>query len=414
MNDDDIVIASDDDILSVIDSDIDLNEVSVVGKKKKSTTKKKKTIKTFSKPKSILKTRQPQPMMQQPPRPPQPQFNDTTFEDFSNPQKRMPMRPEPEEEFEPDDDEEPLSENDNFDNESIPEDNNVANFDDYESRDPEPSEGFETIEDEKQDLLYKFHRLQSKGHKVNKKYNMHSDIIEMRAEFNRIRKDIEANASVKFSRRALLAIVSGAEFLNKRYDPFNLELNGWSESVMENLNDGEYDNVFERLHEKYSGKVQAPPEMELMMSLAGSALMFHMTKSMFKGIPDMQEFSQKNPNFVANIMNKMKGSKETKNDEDEDDDENKMKGPSVDLGNLGSMFGNFPPPPMPGNVQPPSMNRPKRAPSIISVSSSDDSSPEPSVSHTNKVVSVAVSEGGTKRRGRKPTIRSTSENTINL
>ena len=48
---------------------------------------------------------------------------------------------------------------------------------------------------------------------------------------------IEVDQSIKFQRRMLVACVSGIEFLNKKFDPFDLELDGWSENVMENQED---------------------------------------------------------------------------------------------------------------------------------------------------------------------------------
>ena len=47
----------------------------------------------------------------------------------------------------------------------------------------------------------------------------------------------------------LVACVTGIEFLNNKFDPFDVKSGGWSESVHENVND--YDDVFEELHEKY-------------------------------------------------------------------------------------------------------------------------------------------------------------------
>ena len=64
-------------------------------------------------------------------------------------------------------------------------------------------------------------------------------------------KDRELNQSVKFQRKMLIAFVT-AEFLNTRFDPFDIKLEGWSESVHENQHD--YDDVFEELHEKYKEK----------------------------------------------------------------------------------------------------------------------------------------------------------------
>ena len=54
----------------------------------------------------------------------------------------------------------------------------------------------------------------------------------------------------------LMAAVSAFEFLNNKFDPFDLKLDGWSESITENLD--EYDDVFGELHEKYGGKQMSP------------------------------------------------------------------------------------------------------------------------------------------------------------
>ena len=99
----------------------------------------------------------------------------------------------------------------------------------------------------------------------------------------------------------LVACVTGLEFLNKRYNPFEIQLEGWSESVMENVDD--YDGVFEELYVKYSSKVIVAPEVKLIMMLGGSAMMFHLTNSMFKSVmPNMNDVIKQNPDLVKNMM----------------------------------------------------------------------------------------------------------------
>ena len=79
-------------------------------------------------------------------------------------------------------------------------------------------------------------------------------------------------------RKGLIAFVSGLEFLNSRYDPIGLKLNGYSEHVMTSL--GDYDGVFLRLYDKYKDRTQVlAPEVELLMLLLGSMMMFHLTQS---------------------------------------------------------------------------------------------------------------------------------------
>ena len=92
--------------------------------------------------------------------------------------------------------------------------------------------------------------------------------------------------------------------MNKRYDPFDVKLDGWSESVMENMED--FDNVFERLHDKYKTKAEVAPEIELLLSLAGSAFMFHLTNTLFKAaLPNMNDIAKQNPDLMNNIAQAM-------------------------------------------------------------------------------------------------------------
>jgi hypothetical protein len=155
----------------------------------------------------------------------------------------------------------------------------------------------------KQDILIKISALEKKGFEFSKKFNMTSNYEEMLFEYEKIKKFIESQAGIKFARRCLMACVTGLEFLNKKFDPFSIKLEGWSENVMENVDD--YDNVFEKLHEKYSAKAEVAPEIELLLMLGGSAFMFHLTNSLLKS-PSMNNLvAQNNPNFLASMMGAM-------------------------------------------------------------------------------------------------------------
>ena len=164
---------------------------------------------------------------------------------------------------------------------------------------------FEEKQKMKQDLLIKIQAMEKKGFEFSKKFNMTSNYEEMMFEYEKVKKFIESQAAIKFSRRCLMACVTGLEFLNKKFDPFNVKLEGWSENVMESVDD--YDNIFERLHEKYSGKGEIAPELELLLTLGGSAFMFHLTNSLLKS-PSMAQvntIAQNNPNFLQSMMGMM-------------------------------------------------------------------------------------------------------------
>ena len=95
----------------------------------------------------------------------------------------------------------------------------------------------------------------------------------------------------------LITFCSGIEFLNGRFDPINAKLDGWSESVHENIVD--YDEVFEELHEKYSGSGEMAPELKLIMMVGGSAFMYHLTNTMFKSsLPGMGDIMKQNPDLM--------------------------------------------------------------------------------------------------------------------
>lgn len=148
--------------------------------------------------------------------------------------------------------------------------------------------GKHEINNLKRELLYQFDRLEKKGVKMPKKFTMSSDLQEMRAEYERLKRDREADVSIQFQRRALMAVVSGVEFLNNKFDPFDVRLDGWSENVNDNIHD--FDDIFEDLYEKYKGKGKMAPELKLMMSLGGSAFMFHLTNTLFKSqLPGINE-----------------------------------------------------------------------------------------------------------------------------
>lgn len=157
---------------------------------------------------------------------------------------------------------------------------------------------------EKREIIYQLERLESKGFKLPFKFNMNSDLEEMRSEYNRIIREKELDGSVRFQQKMLMAFVSGSEYMNTRYDPFSIKLDGWSEQVNENIND--YDDIFEELHYKYksSGKKMAP-ELRLFMSLSGSAFMFHLTSRMFKEqpMPDVENVLKSDPELMKKFQN---------------------------------------------------------------------------------------------------------------
>lgn len=160
---------------------------------------------------------------------------------------------------------------------------------------------YEEIQREKQEILYELDRLQRQGFPPSKRYTMASTYEDMVYERNKLKKQRDMESSVKFCRKSMMMAVSGLEFLNDRFDPFDLKLSGFSEHVMDNIH--EYDSVFEDLSSKYMDKVDMAPELKLVMMLGSSAFMFHLTNSIFKSnTPDMNDILKKNPDIMRSIQ----------------------------------------------------------------------------------------------------------------
>jgi hypothetical protein len=164
------------------------------------------------------------------------------------------------------------------------------------------------IKNEKIDYIYKFKKLGEQGIRTTMNYNMNSPLDEMRNEYLKLKRQREIDNAVKFQRKILMAAVTGLEFLNNKFDPFSVKLDGWSESVNENVFD--YDEIFEELYAKYGGgDSEVAPEIRLIFALGGSAFMFHLQNTMFKSsLPGMDDILQQNPDLMKQFASAAVGS----------------------------------------------------------------------------------------------------------
>ena len=177
----------------------------------------------------------------------------------------------------------------------------ISDIEEEEIDDEEDESSFEEIQKEKQELLFKLKRLEKSGLRSSRQYTMDSKISDIRDEFRTLKKQKELEKSIKFSREMLMACVGGIEYLNGKFDPLDVKLEGWSESVMENIDN--YDEVFEELYDKYNEKVDIAPEIRLIMMVGGSAFMYHLTNSLFKSaIPNVNDILKQNPDLMNNIQ----------------------------------------------------------------------------------------------------------------
>ena len=160
---------------------------------------------------------------------------------------------------------------------------------------------------EKQEILLKLLALEKKGVELTKKYSMSSKLSDLKFELELHKNNAEIEVSVKFQQKLLMAAVTGLEFANKHFDPIGAKLDGWSESVMDNLDD--YESIFAKLHEKYKSRADLPPELQLLVTLVASGFMFHVTKTLFSSALPKGDNNFQNSEIMKTISAAMSQSK---------------------------------------------------------------------------------------------------------
>jgi hypothetical protein len=152
----------------------------------------------------------------------------------------------------------------------------------------------------KREMLMKLNRLPQKGYELSKHYTMDSSLEEMQEEYDRLSDVARFTSSIEWQRGALVTLVNGMEMMNEKYDPFDVKLKGWSDSV--NANIESYDDIFEELYDKYKGKGGVPPEMRLVWKLATSGFMVHASNSIFnKKKESIEESLRRDPVFMQRV-----------------------------------------------------------------------------------------------------------------
>jgi hypothetical protein len=166
---------------------------------------------------------------------------------------------------------------------------------------PEAKMSKEDIMMEKFRLLKKIETLEKKGVEFSKKYTMESSMSEMQGEYDSIVEEKTKQTSIKFQANMMLSVVNGIEYLNGKFDPFDINLDGWSEQVNDNITD--YDEIFGELYDLYKDKTHVSPWIRLLFQLGGSGLMVHMTNTMFKSaMPNMDDVLRQNPDLMRQFQ----------------------------------------------------------------------------------------------------------------
>lgn len=176
------------------------------------------------------------------------------------------------------------------------------NYNDASMHKPvEPKLNKDELLKEKIKYVRKLEQMEKKGIALSKKYTMESNLQEMKSEYDTINEEYSKQNSVKFQGNMLMAMINGLEYLNNKVDPFDIKLDGWGEQVNENLES--YDEIFGELHDKYQSKATMSPELKLLFQLGGSAILVHMTNTMFKSsLPNIDDVFKQHPDILKSFQ----------------------------------------------------------------------------------------------------------------
>jgi len=159
----------------------------------------------------------------------------------------------------------------------------------------------------KLDMIRKLTELVNKGVHLSQDYNMDSDYKLMKYEYELHSGIIAKHNMVSFINSGCISSVGILETLNTSYNPFGLQLNGWSTKV-NSKSDQLYDAISD-MYEKWVGPGgQVPPELRLIGILGFSAASVHFQNVSVNKMPNLNERLTDDPNYLENIRRQAIGS----------------------------------------------------------------------------------------------------------
>lgn len=165
---------------------------------------------------------------------------------------------------------------------------------------------FEQLPPQQQRLkrLEKFMQLKYIKDKFNislsKEYTINSDYNEMCAEIEFHTNYQKKRNGIEFWKSTFIYGAKGVEYLNKSFDPFGFDLNGWSEHFSA-IDANSNEDIFGELYDKYKSKFDGySVELRAILMFAGSAGAF-VTANSIANVPGMNKIKETNPELFNKI-----------------------------------------------------------------------------------------------------------------
>jgi len=132
-------------------------------------------------------------------------------------------------------------------------------------------------------------------------FTLESSYEEIEDEFEGALEDKRKRDAVKLQQNWMITAINTIEYGNAMFNPFDISLDGWGESVSEDIDS--YGDIFEQLHEKYKGGKMSP-ELALLMKLGFSASVVHFTnKSLSTAAPGYADVMRQSPELMRMFTN---------------------------------------------------------------------------------------------------------------
>ncbi len=128
---------------------------------------------------------------------------------------------------------------------------------------------------EKQASLLELQRLRQQGVNLSKNFTMEDSLQSMQFEIRRHVMEMQEGRTLGLMRDGMSLFFTGLEMANQKFGPV-LDLNGWAAEVCKDK--ARFDPALARLYRKYYRRSQMSAEMELMMAVGASAVMYHMSR----------------------------------------------------------------------------------------------------------------------------------------
>jgi hypothetical protein len=130
---------------------------------------------------------------------------------------------------------------------------------------------------------------------------MDSSYEEIEDEYEGALEDKRKRDSVKIQQNWLITMVNTIEYGNSMFDPFGVSLDGWGESISEDIDS--YGEIFEQLHEKYKGGKMSP-ELSLLLRMGFSASVVHFSnKALSTAAPGFNDVIKQSPELMRMFTN---------------------------------------------------------------------------------------------------------------